>query len=568
MAFSLFKSQAPAGSASDEHTDAPPRLSPDALRRRLILLASVLIVMVAAIGWLVVSVNQAGLAVEERIAAIERVKDAAHALGRTLPWTLRGEAEAFTALRQNRRTLDESLSVLVTKAAKHPQTAELQTRWRLIQPLLQRFLDAEPSLRAFRESAPEAQELTESAFKLLGEIDRLIADANELRDAVQIAGETAISTRYLFIMLAAIVIVGVFVALSKTYLDDARARELETERQRQRLEEENARTQQAIMQLLNEISDLADGDLTIRATVSEDVTGAIADSVNYAIEELGSLVRRINDTAERITDSTEEARRISGELLEAAQTQADKIEEADAIVQDVANALRETAASAEEAAGTAGRSLDASAKGTEAVNETIQGMNRIRDQIQETAKRIKRLGESSQEIGEIVELISDITDQTNVLALNAAIQAAAAGEAGRGFTVVAEEVQRLAERSAEATKQIAAIVKTIQTDTQDAVGSMEAATREVVAGTALSDSAGAALEEISRAATETATRITRIAHDIQAQAERGAQVSALMREILAITQQTREGTERTVQSIESLGELAADLRGSVAGFRV
>ncbi|WP_235933710.1 methyl-accepting chemotaxis protein [Tepidiphilus baoligensis] len=299
MAFSLFKSQAPAGSASDEHTDAPPRLSPDALRRRLILLASVLIVMVAAIGWLVVSVNQAGLAVEERIAAIERVKDAAHALGRTLPWTLRGEAEAFTALRQNRRTLDESLSVLVTKAAEHPQTAELQTRWRLIQPLLQRFLDAEPSLRAFRESAPEAQELTESAFKLLGEIDRLIADANELRDAVQIAGETAISTRYLFIVLAAIAIAGVFVSLSKTYLDDARARELETERQRQRLEEENTRTQQAIVQLLNEISDLADGDLTIRATVSEDITGAIADSVNYAIEELGSLVRRINDTAER-----------------------------------------------------------------------------------------------------------------------------------------------------------------------------------------------------------------------------------------------------------------------------
>ena len=202
------------------------------------------------------------------------------------------------------------------------------------------------------------------------------------------------------------------------------------------------------------------------------------------------------------------------------------------------------------------------------MNETIQGMNRIRDQIQETAKRIKRLGESSQEIGEIVELISDITDQTNVLALNAAIQAAAAGEAGRGFTVVAEEVQRLAERSAEATKQIAAIVKTIQADTQDAVGSMEAATREVVAGTALSDSAGAALEEISQVAKETATRITQIAHDIQAQAERGAQVSALMREILAITQQTREGTERTVQSVESLAELAADLRGSVAGFRV
>ncbi|MBI5781276.1 MAG: methyl-accepting chemotaxis protein [Rhodocyclales bacterium] len=568
MAFSLFKSRVPAANASAQEVDLPPRLTPAALRRRLIFLATLLTVLVLAIAGLVLSVNQTGTSLQERVTTIERLKDAAHALGRALPWTLRGEAEAFTVLKQQRRALGEALAALAERAAEHPQTAGLQARWQRIQAPLQRFLDAESSLSALREAAPETPALAQDAAQLLGDIDRLVAEANALRDAVQISGETAISTRYLLIMLAAVAVVGVFIALSKTYLDDARAREAEAEAQRKKIEAENARTQQAIMQLLNEISDLADGDLTIRATVTEDVTGAIADSVNYAIEELASLVRRINDTAERITDSSEEARRISSELLEAAQTQTGKIEAADDIVQGMAHALHETAVSAEGAASSAGRSLEASAKGAQAVNETIEGMNRIRDQIQETAKRIKRLGESSQEIGEIVELISDITDQTNVLALNAAIQAAAAGEAGRGFTVVAEEVQRLAERSAEATKQIAAIVKTIQADTQDAVGSMEAATREVVAGTALSDSAGAALEEISQVAKETATRITQIAQDIQAQAERGAQVSALMREILAITQQTREGTERTVQSVESLAELAADLRGSVAGFRV
>ena len=493
----------------------------------------------------------------------DQARDALSDLGRTLPRALQADAEAVKALEGQRRRLEEALRTLSDMATEDERLAghagSLQKSWNELRPELQKLLESPPS---------EPSDVAAALRPIDQRLERMLGEASALRQSVQQAGDDALSTRYQGMIAAAVVLILVFLALGKTYLDDARARELEAERQRQRLEEENARTQQAIMQLLNEISDLADGDLTIRATVTEDITGAIADSVNYAIEELASLVRRINDTAERITDSTEEARRISGELLEAAQTQTEKIEEADGIVQDMAHALHETAASAEGAAASAGRSLEASAKGAQAVNETIEGMNRIRDQIQETAKRIKRLGESSQEIGEIVELISDITDQTNVLALNAAIQAAAAGEAGRGFTVVAEEVQRLAERSAEATKQIAAIVKTIQADTQDAVGSMEAATREVVAGTALSDSAGAALEEISQVAKETATRITQIAHDIQAQAERGAQVSALMREILAITQQTREGTERTVQSVESLAELAADLRGSVAGFRV
>ncbi|MDK2797544.1 MAG: twitching motility protein PilJ [Tepidiphilus sp.] len=560
MAFRLFSSRTPAEAAD---TSTTPGTKGGALRQRILLLSVLLIVSILGLVGLVASASYTAASTRERLAVADQARDALSDLGRTLPRALQADAEAVKALEGQRRRLEEALRTLSDMATEDERLAghagSLQKSWNELRPELQKLLESPPS---------EPSDVAAALRPIDQRLERMLGEASALRQSVQQAGDDALSTRYQGMIAAAVVLILVFLALGKTYLDDARARELEAERQRQRLEEENARTQQAIMQLLNEISDLADGDLTIRATVTEDITGAIADSVNYAIEELASLVRRINDTAERITDSTEEARRISGELLEAAQTQTEKIEEADGIVQDMAHALHETAASAEGAAASAGRSLEASAKGAQAVNETIEGMNRIRDQIQETAKRIKRLGESSQEIGEIVKLISDITDQTNVLALNAAIQAAAAGEAGRGFTVVAEEVQRLAERSAEATKQIAAIVKTIQADTQDAVGSMEAATREVVAGTALSDSAGAALEEISQVAKETATRITQIAHDIQAQAERGAQVSALMREILAITQQTREGTERTVQSVESLAELAADLRGSVAGFRV
>jgi twitching motility protein PilJ len=561
MAFRLFSSRTPAEAAD---TSTTPGTKGGALRQRILLLSVLLIVSILGLVGLVASASYTAASTRERLAVADQARDALSDLGRTLPRALQADAEAVKALEGQRRRLEEALRTLSDMATEDERLAghagSLQKSWNELRPELQKLLESPPS---------EPSDVAAALRPIDQRLERMLGEASALRQSVQQAGDDALSTRYQgMIAAAAVVLILVFLALGKTYLDDARARELEAERQRQRLEEENARTQQAIMQLLNEISDLADGDLTIRATVTKDITGAIADSVNYAIEELASLVRRINDTAERITDSTEEARRISGELLEAAQTQTEKIEEADGIVQDMAHALHETAASAEGAAASAGRSLEASAKGAQAVNETIEGMNRIRDQIQETAKRIKRLGESSQEIGEIVELISDITDQTNVLALNAAIQAAAAGEAGRGFTVVAEEVQRLAERSAEATKQIAAIVKTIQADTQDAVGSMEAATREVVAGTALSDSAGAALEEISQVAKETATRITQIAHDIQAQAERGAQISALMREILAITQQTREGTERTVQSVESLAELAADLRGSVARFRV
>ena len=357
-------------------------------------------------------------------------------------------------------------------------------------------------------------------------------------------------------------------AMARAYRSGVAARRAESERQRQEAESERNLTQQAILRLMNEMGDLADGDLTVRATVTEDITGAIADSVNYTVEELSVLVRRINDAATRVTTATESAQRTSRELLDATERQSREIEEAGTTVQRMAQSMTDSSERALQSAQVARRSLEAARKGAGAVENTIRGMNGIRSQIQETSKRIKRLGESSQEIGEIVELISDITEQTNVLALNAAIQAATAGEAGRGFTVVAEEVQRLAERSGEATKQIAAIVKTIQTDTQDAVGAMENATRDVVEGALLSDAAGQALSEIDQVSLEAAHLIERISTDTQEQAATAGRVAAAMKDILTVTEQTTFGTQQTAVSIGQLTDLAVELKGSVSGFKV
>jgi twitching motility protein PilJ len=360
----------------------------------------------------------------------------------------------------------------------------------------------------------------------------------------------------------------VLALLAQVYLEDSRRRAEDAELQRQSSELVNRENQEAILQLMNELGDLADGDLTSTATVSENITGAIADSINYTIEELRLLVGRINDAANRVTAATEIARQTSAELLEAAERQSVEIQDAGQSALDMARSMTEVSGNALQSAQVARQSLAAAEKGTQAVEDSIKGMNEIRNQIQETSKRIKRLGESSQEIGEIVELISDITEQTNVLALNAAIQAASAGDAGRGFTVVAEEVQRLAERSGEATKQIAAIVKTIQTDTQDAVSAMEQSTQGVVEGARLSDAAGQALNEIGDVSRNLADLIQSISTSTQQQADSATQVAQLMQDILRVTEQTTAGTQRTASAVDELNALASELKGSVAGFKV
>jgi len=331
---------------------------------------------------------------------------------------------------------------------------------------------------------------------------------------------------------------------------------------------ENKRNQEAILRLLNEMGDLADGDLTIRAKVTEDITGAIADSMNYTIDELRALVTGVNNASTQVSAKSQQAQAVSVQLLDAAEKQSKEIQSTTEQVLSVATTLSSVSTNAEESSKVALRSLAAADKGRLAVQNSISGMNDIREQIQETSKRIKRLGESSQEIGEIVELISDITEQTNVLALNAAIQAASAGDAGRGFSVVAEEVQRLAERSAEATKQIGAIVKTIQADTQDAVAAMEKSTTGVVEGAKLSDAAGQALSEIDSVTKNLAGLIQRISSDTQAQAASANKVARNMQDILEINRQTTTGTQQTASSIKELAEVASDLKASVSGFKL
>ncbi len=348
----------------------------------------------------------------------------------------------------------------------------------------------------------------------------------------------------------------------------ADAQRLEAERQEQEAKRVNDANQAAILRLMNELQTVAEGDLTQQATVTEDITGAIADSVNYTVEELRSLVSQVQDTVGRVTETTSQVEQTSTELLAASTEQLREIRETGESVLQMAGRINDVSAQAQETAQVARQSLKAAETGLGAVQNAIGGMNAIRDQIQETSKRIKRLGESSQEIGEITELISDITEQTNVLALNAAIQAASAGEAGRGFSVVAEEVQRLAERSGDATRQIAAIVRTIQTDTQDAVGAMERSTQGVVEGARLSDAAGSALGDIDRVTRELSDLIARISKEAQREAESANVVAANIQHIFAVTEQTSEGTRSTAQMVRELSRTAEELKASVARFKI
>ncbi len=423
-----------------------------------------------------------------------------------------------------------------------------------------RFQETEKRLVEVLRAMPRLLAGKQAAKVITVEAEPLMAGAKNLSNAYEGAGNTANFALYLAAALGLLSLL-LGAALGYLFLNEARVRAAENER-------ENQRNQEAILRLLNEMGTLADGDLTVKASVTEDVTGAIADSINFTVDELRKVVSDINATTGEVAGATQAAQAISQRLYQASQRQSGEIQRSSALVLQMAQSINEVSASATQGAKVAEQSLNVAEKGSLAVQNQIAGMNEIRAQIQESSKRIKRLGESSQEIGEIVELISDITEQTNVLALNAAIQAASAGEAGRGFTVVAEEVQRLAERSAEATKQIEALVRAIQADTQDAVNAMEKTTQGVVEGTRLSDAAGQALSEISRVSRDLASLVGNISVQTQTQSASVSEVTRGMQDILAVTEETSRGTQQTNVSIEELGRLAQTLRSSVAGFKV
>ncbi len=383
------------------------------------------------------------------------------------------------------------------------------------------------------------------------------ATAKGLPWAVTVFGPATLGVLAALLLVAAVALAG---RLRRTVADQSHA--ADTQRQ------ENDRNQQAILRLLDELSSLADGDLTVQATVTEDITGAIADSINYAVDALRGLVTTINHSAIQLDSATRQTQALSQHLAKASGAQSKQISSATESAGGMASSVAEVSGNAERAADVARHSVEVAHKGGDAVRRTIDGMNTIRETIQETSKRIKRLGESSQEIGNIVELINDIAEQTNILALNASIQASMAGEAGRGFAVVADEVQRLAERAANATKQIEVLVRTIQTDTNEAVVSMERSTTDVVGGALLAENAGAALEEIEQVSNQIASLVQNISASSRQQTGGAQNIARNMQVLKEISVQTADSTNATSTAIAKLAELSAGLRRAAAGFRL
>jgi len=413
--------------------------------------------------------------------------------------------------------------------------------------------------------SPETFEINNSAMALYSNSEALLSQVGEFANLYEesVASDTSLSM--LGNILAGLAALMFFI-IGGLLLSQEKSLARNTEIQRQNVEEQSNNNEEAIMRLLDEMGALADGDLTAHATVTENITGAIADSVNYTIDALRNLVTKINDTTVQVSSAANETQATAMHLAEASEQQAQQITRAGDAINEMANSIEEVSSNSNNLAKEAGKSVEIANKGSQVVQDSISGMDTIREQIQETSKRIKRLGESSQEIGDIVEIINDISEQTNILALNAAIQAAMAGDAGRGFAVVADEVQRLAERSGNATKQIEALVKTIQADTHEAVISMERSTTEVVSGARLAQNAGGALEEIENVSSSLAKLIAAISNTTREQAKAAVSISDSMNVVQEITTQTSSGTNETAASIGNLAELANDLRQSVAGF--
>lgn len=437
----------------------------------------------------------------------------------------------------------------IENTAAHDILIDINKQWNELGESVQKLLDAASGLQEVKTAADNS--FTDSQSVLL--------QADKVAQRVSGLARQRIFLNIWWSAGAAALAVFLIIILALTLFRDQQRRFKESS-------ELNQRNQEAILRLLDEMGSLAEGDLTVKTTVTEDITGAIADSVNFAVEALRSLVTTINETSLQVAASAQETRATTMHLAEAAEHQAQQITSASSAIGELAQSADQVARHSADSAEVAQRSVAIASKGAAVVRQTIQGMDSIRDQIQETSKRIKRLGESSQEIGTIVELINDIAEQTNILALNAAIQAASAGEAGRGFAVVADEVQRLAERASGATRRIETLVQTIQSDTHEAVGSMEQTTTEVVSGARRAEDAGLALGEIEKVSNDLAELIQGITHSAHQQSAVASNITTTMNVIQEITTQTSVGASQTAESVGNLVKLAEDMRRSVADF--
>ena len=553
-------------------------------RRLLVLLAMGVLMLVLLGGWMMQGAQRSTRQLTEVGQALMQSQRLVKSFGSTLAGLPKAEEELANSaqvLARNMQALSQGDAELGVKPLGEAFAGEIEG----LQPLMeraQRYARAMPgrskALQAARDFPGEVSEALKQARAEQEELVRDSESARQLLETIQsrLVGQSGWGTAVL-VLLALLALFVLLCGAGIAYVEvlsgrhrQARAEALQRE-SRQREQEArrvNDANQAAILRLMNELQSVAEGDLTQEATVTEDITGAIADSVNYTVEELRALVGSVQNTATRVAQTTAEVDGTSTELLAASTEQLREIRETGQSVLDMATRINEVSSQAQESATVARQSLQAADQGLRAVQNSIGGMNAIRDQIQDTSKRIKRLGESSQEIGEITELISDITEQTNVLALNAAIQAASAGEAGRGFSVVAEEVQRLAERSADATRQIAALVKAIQTDTQDAVAAMERSTHGVVEGARLSDSAGTALSEIDSVSRRLAELIEHISSSTLREAQLANGVAESIQHIFAVTEQTGEGTRTTAHQVRELSQMAEELRQSVSRFKI
>ena len=498
-------------------------------------------------------------------------------LGRLVGPASQGSTTALDQLSQRSRSLSESLKVLQDDEplpALWGESTIRAERTANIAALVQQA-------QLVAQRSKDMQDLESLTLQMASDSERMDAEVRALHSAIQSGldhNDAGWVAEILLRALLLIALVGLlYLRFSKQDLAQRQADNLRqnavlrlqwAEAATQEAQQANETVQLAIFRLMQELQDIASGDLTKKTTVGEDITGGIADAINYTVEELRALVTGVLRTAERVTSTAAQVDATSLVLLESSRNQLAAMRGAGQSVIHLAGQVDAVSVQAQASAEVARQSRAAAQSGLSAVEEAISSINTLRDHVHETSKRIKRLGESSQEIGEITALISEITGQTNLLAVNAAIQAASAGEAGRGFSVVAEEVGQLAERCANAARQIRSLVLAIQTDAQNAIGAMERSAQGVVEGTRLSDRAGLALKDINQLSEDVSARIEQIATVASKEADSANAVANSMQGIVSLIEQTSHGTQLNADKVRGLRSAADDLRESVTRFNV